>query len=672
MKTNPVVLEMLMQRFRSVAEEMGYSVQRTGYTAFVNETADLGVALVTPAGEIFGYPKGIGITTFINLDMSDAFKAFEHYDEGDIVVTNDPYTSGAMSSHLPDVNVFRPVFHEGKLVCFTFAYVHSTDMGGNVAGSLTPSNYEVFQEGIRIPPIKLYKKDVLNEDVLKLILNNVRVPADNWGDLRAMVTALRVGERRVHELIERYGREDFVSAMGDCLDSSEARARVLIRKIPPGTYRFHDYLDDDVASEVPVRLQVAVTVKGDSIHLDFAGTDPQLKAAFNLYSAGKPHPWLIYKLMSLFLTLDPDMPFNSGMMRPVSVSAPEGSVVNCVFPAAIGLRTTMGVRLQDAIMGALAQALPEIVPACGSGTIVPVVFAEPSATGRGVEVNVLEPLSGGTGGSPASDGLHARDVVDIANLRNSPLETVESKSATRVYQYSLRPDSGGPGRFRGGCGIVFEFEVLAPDCVIIARGMERLRFQPWGLHGGACGANGRIEVKRAGSDRFEVVPKADALRASIGDVVRLSTAGGGGWGDPMEREPQRVLDDVLNGFVTVAAVEGDYGVVVRNGTLDAAATATLRASRKSKQPASLYTLGAAREGYEKLWTPETWQAMVDIVFGLPQPMRYEARGRLWRAMEERRAQGKTCDARTLRSLWLELTKRLQKNAPGLLVDARAA
>src|SRR3990172_2748828 len=478
MRTNPVMLEMLMQRFRSVAEEMGHSVQRTGYTAFVNETADLGVALVTPKGEIFGYPLGIGITTFVNLDMSDAFGAFDHYDEGDIVVTNDPYTSGAMSSHLPDVNVYRPVFHDGELLCFTFAYVHSTDVGGNVAGSLTPSNYEVFQEGIRIPPLKLYRRDELNEDILKLILNNCRIPADNWGDLRAMVTALKVGERRVHELIERYGRENFLSAMDDCLAYSETRVRSQIRRIPPGTYRFHDYLDDDVVSEIPVRLEVAVTVMGDSLHLDFAGTDPQLKAAFNLYSANKPHPWLIYRLMSLFFTMDPGIPLNAGMMRPVSVSSPEGSVVNCVFPAAVGLRTTMGVRLQDAVMGALAQALPEFVPAAGSGTIVPLLFAEPSPTGRGGGGHGPEPLSGGTGGGSRADGLHARDVVDLANLRNSPLETVESKSSTRVFVYGLRPDSAGAGKFRGGCGVVFEVEVLAPDCVIIARGMERLRFQP--------------------------------------------------------------------------------------------------------------------------------------------------------------------------------------------------
>lgn len=667
MKTDPIVLEMLMQRFRSVAEEMGYSVQRTGYTAFVNETADLGVALVTPNGEIFGYPKGIGITTFINLDMSDAFKSFDHYEEGDIVITNDPYSSGAMSSHLPDVNLFRPVFHQGKLVCFTFAYVHSTDVGGNVAGSLTPSNYEVFQEGIRIPPIKLYNKDALNQDVFRLIMNNVRVPADNWGDLRAMVTALRVGERRVLELIERYGLEDFLSAMDDCLAYSEARARALIRKIPNGTYRFHDYLDDDVASEIPVRLAVAVTVRDDSLHLDFRGTDPQLKSAFNLHSAGKPHPWLVYKLMSVFMTMEPDMPFNSGMMRPVSVLAPEGSVVNCVFPAAIGLRTTMGVRLQDAVMGALAQALPDIIPAAGSGTIVPVVFAEPSASGRGVDVNVLEPLSGGTGGCSQADGLHARDVVDIANMRNNPLEAVESKSSARVYQYGLRPDSAGPGKFRGGCGVVFEFEVLAPDCVIIARGMERLRFQPWGLLGGSAGANGSIELRRAGADKFERVSKADAIRASIGDVIRLCTAGGGGYGEAFEREPERVLDDVLNGFVSIASAERDYGVVVGNGQLDAAATHRVRRVHQKKPCAGLHTLGSARDTYEQVWTPGLAHALIDILYALPQPMRYEVRGRLWRSIEKRRVENQSTDAAALAALWADLRKHMEKSL--LRIDA---
>ena len=651
MKTNPIVLEMLMQRFRSIAEEMGYALQRTGYTAFVNETADLGVALVTPGGEIFGYPKGIGITMFSNLNMSGVIGAFDHYDEGDVLITNDPYTSGGMASHLPDVNLLRPIFQAGELVCFAFAYVHTTDIGGNVAGSLTPSNYEVFQEGIRIPPLKLYRRDELNQDIIKLILNNCRIPADNWGDLRAMVTALKVGERRVQELIERYGRENFLSAMDDCLAYSEARTRSVIGRIPDGIYRFHDYLDDDVVSEIPVRFEVAVTVKGEALHLDFAGCDPQLKAAFNIYSGGKPHPWLIYKLMTVFLTLEPDIPVNAGLLRPVTVSAPEGSVVNCSFPAAMGLRTTAGVRLQDAIMGALAQALPEVVPAAGSGTICPIVFAEPSASGRGIKVNVLEPLSGGTGGSSRADGLHARDVVDIANLRNNPLESVEARASARVHQYGLRPDSGGAGKFRGGCGVVIEFEVLAPDCVIVARGMERMRFQSWGLLGGGVGGAGEVAVRRAGSTEFEYPGKTDALRASIGDVVRLETSGGGGYGDPLERDAQKVLDDVLNGIVTVAGAERDYAVVVKNGRVDAAATAKLRSARKSNAAPPLYTLGAAREDYERLWTPEMWHAFIGCVFSLPQPFRNEARARLWRGMEQRRRLGETTDLAALHEVW---------------------
>ena len=318
-------------------------------------------------------------------------------------------------------------------------------------------------------------------------------------------------------------------------------------------------------------------------------------------------------------------------------------------------------------MGALAQALPDIIPAAGSGTIVPVVFAEPSASGRGVDVNVLEPLSGGTGGCSQADGLHARDVVDIANMRNNPLEAVESKSSARVYQYGLRPDSAGPGKFRGGCGVVFEFEVLAPDCVIIARGMERLRFQPWGLLGGSAGANGSIELRRAGADKFDRVSKADAIRASIGDVIRLCTAGGGGYGEAFEREPERVLDDVLNGFVSIASAERDYGVVVSNGQLDAAATHRARRVHQKKPCAGLHTLGSARDTYEQVWTPGLAHTLIDILYALPQPMRYEVRGRLWRSIEKRRVENQSTDAAALAALWADLRKHMEKSL--LRIDA---
>ena len=389
MRTDPVQLEILMQQFRSITEEMAYALQRTGYTVFVNETADVGVALVTPEGEIFGYPRSIGIATFGNLDFSGVIAAIPSFEDGDIVIYNDPYTSGGAASHLSDVNVLKPVFHDGRLVCFVFAYVHSTDVGGKVAGSLSPTSHEIFQEGLRIPPTKLCRAGQMDQDIIDMILLNCRTPKDNWGDLRAMVTALKVGNERVTETIGRFGITTFTGAMYDAMAYSERRARLVIERIPDGVYQFSDYLDDDVATKIPIRIAVAVTIKGSDLTVDFTGTDAQVRSAFNLFSMGKTHPWLIYKLMFLILTLEPDIPMNAGIMRPVRVIAPEGSIVNCRFPAAVGLRTTMGVRVQDAICGALAKALPEVMPACGAGYMAPVVFAQPDLQEGGLKVIVL-------------------------------------------------------------------------------------------------------------------------------------------------------------------------------------------------------------------------------------------------------------------------------------------
>jgi N-methylhydantoinase B len=660
-----ILLEILIQRFRSIAEEMGYALQRTGYTVFVNETADLGVALVTPKGEIFGYPEGIGIATFANLDFSEALGAFESYEDGDIVITNDAYTSGCMASHLPDVNVFKPVFHEGKLVCVTFAYVHSTDVGGKVAGSISPTSHEIFQEGIRIPPIKLYKAGALNQDVLDLILINCRAPNDNRGDLRAMITALKVGERRVKEVIERYGVDHFTNAMNEVLDYSERRARRLIERIPDGTYRFSDYLDDDVASPVPIKICAAVTVRGSDLHIDFTGSDPQLRSAFNIYTKGKPHPWLVFKIMFFLLTLERDIPVNAGLMRPVTVHAPEGSVVNCRFPAAIGMRTTTGLRVQDAIFGALAQAMPHVMPAAGAGSISPMVFAEPNQTEGGLKVTVLEPLVGGTGAHAEGDGVHSRDVVDLANMRNNPIEIVEASAAVRIRAYGLVPDSAGPGRFRGGCGSQLEFEVLTPDASLTPRGMERHRFRPWGLLGGGCAANGSCFVKRNGTGQFELVKdKIDSIHLSVGDIIRIIFAGGGGYGDPLDREPERVLQDVLDGFVTEEGATRDYGVVIRGRSVDAAATAGLRKKRRlNTRPATLFTLGAEREAYERIWTDAVWNEFIAIIFALPFAFRSEVRLKLWRAMEERSRSDLPLGVEGLREEWTRLRRLISRAAP---------
>lgn len=655
LRTDSAQLEIFVQRFRSIAEEMGFALQRTGHTAFVNETADLGVALVTPEGEIFGYPHSIGITMFANLDFTTIISAFDAFEPGDIVICNDPYSSGGLSSHLPDVSVLTPIFSGGQLVCFAYAYVHSTDIGGRVAGSLSPSSYEIYQEGVRIPPTLLYKAGELNKDILKLILSNCRVPDDNWGDLKAMITALRVAERRVGESVERYGVDAFVDAMNDVLNYSEFRAREVIKSIPDGVYRFSDYLDDDVVTDIPIKFCVTLTVADDEITVDFTGTDTQLRSAFNIYSEGASHPWLIYKIMFVVLTIDQGIPVNAGLLRPVNVVAPRGSLVNCEPPAAVGLRTTTGVRIQDTICGALAQAIPDVIPAAGAGYIAPIVFAEPNLEAGGLKVNVLEPMVGGTGGHEGGDGLNARDVVDIANLRNSPIEVVENVSGVRILQYGLRRDSAGAGKFRGGLGLVFEFEVLAHNCLVTARGQERHRFRPWGLNDGLCGEKAAVFIKRAGEKDFAPIAKIDSLEVDAGDIMRILTPGGGGYGSPLDRDPDHVLRDLLDDMISGEAAREIYGVVISNGEVDASATADLRQRRKMDEPHSSFSFGPERESYERVWTEEAWLRFVDRIYGLPVALRSSVRGRVWNAAQRlHETNGRPLSAVDIDACWTEV------------------
>lgn len=659
-KSNPLLLDILIQRFRSIAEEMGYALQRTGHTVFVNETADLGVALVTPRGEIFGYPESIGITTFANLDFHELFASFADYQDGDIIATNDAYTSGTVASHLPDVNLLKPVFAAGKLVCFAFAYVHSTDIGGRVPGSISPTNTELFQEGIRIPPTKIYRAGVPNDDVINLVLANCRAPTDNQGDLRAMITALNVGERRVREVVQRYGEAGFTSAMYEVLDYSEKRARRLIEGIPDGSYSFADYLDSDVASDIPVKLCVQVSISGTEMHIDFTGTDIQLRSAFNIFTKGRPHPWLVFKIMFFLLTMERDIPLNGGLLRPIRVTVPQDSILNCRFPAAIGMRTTTGLRVQDAIFGALAKALPDQIPAAGAGAISPMVFAEPNPLDGATKVTVIEPLVGGTGAHAGGDGVHARDVVDLANLRNNPIEIVEASAGVRIRAYGLAIDSGGPGRYRGGCGSLLEFEVLSPDSTLTPRGLERHRFAPWGLHGGQCGANGSVWIKRQGAGAFEVAERVDTIGLGVGDVIRIIFAGGGGYGDPRQREPDAVLADVLNGFVSHEAARREYGVVILDGRLDLDATRQLRESTATHPSPALFSFGTERNGYEVRWTEVVWRLFVEIVYSQPHVLRHEVRARLWRAFEERFKFGRTLGPEGLQEEWSKLEAALAR------------
>ena len=656
MKTDPVLVQILANKFQSIAEEMANVVRRTAATIFVVETADFSTCISTPQGEFFGAPVRLGITTMVSLNIGDFIAAVEHYDVGDIIITNDPYTTGAAGTQLPDVTMIKPVFWEGKIICFLFGFAHATDVGGKVPGSISPSNYEVYQEGIRVPPTKLYKKGDLNREFLTLFLANCRVPDDNWGDMKAIVSALNTGERRMHEMVARYGLEAIEQGMADVLEYAELKARAAIAALPDGTYEFADYLDDDIVSGIPLRLALKMTVKGDEVLLDWRASDPQVRAAFNIPTGGKRHPWITYRISSYVYSAMAAVPFNGGLVRPISVALPEASVVNAKFPVAFGVRFPTALRANDVMLGALVQALPEKMPAAGAGNMAPLLLSEPDfATGRR-KVLTVQVMLGGTGGSPAGDGVDGRN-CDLASLFNTPVESLEKNASIIIREYGIRPDSGGPGLHRGGNGIVLEFKVVRPGSMITARGQERYKFQPWGVHGGKCGANGRT-ILNPGTPEEKDVGRIDALALRPGDVVRLLTAGGGGWGDPFERDPEAVLRDVRDGFASVEAAEREYGVAIVGGRIDRERTARRRAARgpQGPRPGGIFDFGAFRTEYERVWSSTVRDALNGILYSLPVDARDYVRTELV-ASVNRLAADKSIGVADVQDAWRLLQQR---------------
>lgn len=656
-KFDPVRLEIFKNKFTAIAEEMGHVIKRTATTAYVAEVSDFATALATPDGEFFGYPLRVGVTAYVNLNIAGLIRAFDHYEEGDVVVTNDPYLSGAAATQLPDVTFIKPIFWAGRPICYAFTFCHATDVGGKVPGSVSPTAWDVWQEGVRIPPTKIYKAGVLNTEFVNWFKANSRMPEDNWGDMRALLAAMNTAEERIHELIARYGVGEVTAAFGAVLDYARAKAERIIAGLPKVTATFVDYLDDDHVSNVPVRLQVTLTIGEREIHLDYTGSDPQVPAAFNIPTLGRPHPWITFRLASLFYTIDPLVPFNAGLLRPVRVTLPLTSVVNPEFPGAFGVRFATALRSNEAILGALAKALPGRIPAAGGGSMVPLTLAEPDFASGRRRVFTIQALLGGTGASPGRDGVDARN-CELASLNNNPVELVEKRTSIIVRQYGIRPDSGGPGAWRGGSGAVFEFQCTRAGSVITARGMERHRFQPWGLAGGGPGAAARTILNPGTADEREL-GRIDAVILEPGDVVRVYTAGGGGYGDPLQRDPALVAADVAQGYVTPAGAESEYGVVFRDdatmpGRLAVDLPATLARRQEMAAGGARTGLCPARTAYERVWTEEAQAALRAILFAQPVDVRRWVRDRLV-AMACQRFPDQPLTAAQIAALWAELS-----------------
>ncbi|MBJ3776798.1 hydantoinase B/oxoprolinase family protein [Acuticoccus mangrovi] len=614
MKTSPMMLEILNNKLTSITEEAGFTIKRLAHSLFIREMSDFGTALANHEGHFFAYPSAIGVSNFVDLDCGPTIRAVPDLEPGDVIVTNHPYASQGLSTHTPDINLVVPYFYEGRLVCYGWSFLHISDMGGKVPGSISPTSTEIFQEGVLIPPMKLMRRGEFDPNVLAFMTSNTRSPDPNLGDLKAMLTAHRFAEQRVGEVIAQHGLDAFLQCQEDFIDYSADRTREIMRRIPDGRYEFWDYLDDDLVTTLPVRMRLAIEVEDGLLTLDYTGTDPQSGAAFNVPTAGKRHAFLTAGLMMLVTTLDPAIPKNHGILRDVKVKIPEGTVLNPVWPAATGVRHAAGLRARDVINGALLKAMPDVMPACSAGVIIPVVFAEPASAEREGNVMVLELMMGGLGAANELDGVDGRG-GSLANMLNNPLETVEDSASVVVRDFTLVPDSGGAGKWRGGCGISFTFEVLRDGCTVLGRGMERMRFRPWGARGGLPGHRART-ILNLGTQGEQEFGKIDVVSLNKGDTLTIVTPGGGGFGDPFERDVEAVRRDVVRGLVSRASAEADYGVsLTEDSAVDAAATARLRGVSRSA-PAE-FAWGEEREAWETVFDDEAVNAFVEKLSAYP-------------------------------------------------------
>jgi len=642
LRTDSVFVEILNNRLNGIVSEMGHVIHKASFTPFIKEAWDFGEALVTVKGEIFSYPRDIGVAFMVAAMMEDAIAAFDHYEPGDVIMANDPSTTGGLCTHLPDIHLLKPYFHDGELVCFSWTFIHSSDVGGIVPGSIALAASDIYQEGIRVPAVKLYEAGRLNTQVMDTFLANCRIPYHNRGDIQAMLSAMQAAEKRLDGTIEKYGLARFRDGIDDLLDYGEARARQVLGKLPPGRYEMIDYLELPDDSLPPARLKLAIEVEKDGLHLDFTGTDPQLPFALNLPTFGKNHHFINAGVFNFIYAVDGSIPINRGVLRPLRVTIPQGSLLNPEPMAAVGVRFATVVRVMEMVFGALSQAtdgrtpVPDgiagRIPAAGAGMLGVALLSLVDAASGELKVNVLQPLWGGSGARPVKDGIDGADFA-AGYLRNIPAETSEAEMPVLVERYQLSDQPPAPGKWRGGLGIDMQFQVFTPSATLTARGLERYVFRPWGRKGGSAGTLGQT-ILNPGSDHARQLGKiANRLDLQPHDVVRIVTPNGGGYGDPFERDPARVLRDVLDGFLDADAARAQYGVCIAGQAVDHEATAALRQARTGGAPAPEFNFGAEREDFEARF-PAQWQDELERELrAVPASLRQFWKGRIWQRLQ---------------------------------------
>ena len=514
-----ITLEVIGSALLSIAEEMGTALIKASYSSNIKERRDCSTAIFDRGGQVIAQaehiPMHLGSLLGVVHEILRRYPP-ERLHPGDVFAANDPYTGGG--THLPDITVAAPVFVDGERFGFVANIAHHADRTGERIRT-------IWDEGLRITPIRLVEAGQVREDVMELLLANFALPAERRGDFRAQIAANRLGERRVHELCRRYGAATVRAASDEYLAYAERKIRAAIRRLPPGVYRFTDHVDGDGVTDGPIEVTVAITVEGDRIHLDFTGTGPQCAGDVNVV-------WLAllatvyYALKAI---LDPTIPANGGFYRAIEVAAPPGSLLNALPPAPVGWRTQTCQRIADVVFGALAPVLPERVPAAGNGANTAWVFSGVHP-GTGRYYVYLETLAGGAGATAHADGLDGVQ-VHITNTSNLPVECLEMEYPLLVEEYALVDGSGGTGRFRGGRGLRRTIEVLDHEARFLGT-LERAVIPPWGLQGGGPGGRASLVLNPGAPGEARLPPKVWGYPLKPGDRVRITTPGAGGWGSP--------------------------------------------------------------------------------------------------------------------------------------------
>jgi len=568
MISDPIEFELFKNSLFSIADDMALTIFRTTYSGVLKDNMDYSTAIFDASGKLAAQgltlPGHLGSMPTAMTAIQEAFAG--RIEPGDVFILNDPFQGGM---HLPDIFVFKPIFPDGELLAYAATVCHHTDVGGRVPGSNASDSTEIFQEGLRIPPLKLFDRGTRNDTLYALIERNVRVPVKLFGDLRAQLAACHISERSLLELAGHYGVDKVERYMTELIDYSERMTRAAIRELPDGVYGFLDHIDDDgIDVGKPIPLKATVTKSRDHISVDWTGSSPQVKGAINnTLSFTKSASYCAIRSI-----LPANIPNNEGVFRAIEVTAPSGTIANAVLPAACAARGLTGFRMVDCMFGALAQMLPDKVFAGSDGGNTGISIGGWDADRR--PFIYVDFTCCAWGGRPYADGLDGNSNI-YANMASQSIEVTETEQPIEITAYEFIADAMGPGKFRGGAPFRRDYRFVAEEGILQVRS-DRRDFRPYGLYGGAPGKPSMNYLNPDGENR--PLPSKLTMTIRRGDVFRHEVAGAGGWGDPLERDPAMVLRDVRNELVSLASARANYGVVLAGKPLaiDEMATRALR------------------------------------------------------------------------------------------------